>query len=166
MPSSAAWVRHGAVLKNQPDAGQKENTMTTCGMECENIASTIINTPNVPAHSQTINFTIEAISRLLVPLHGSSCYRDKQNPNLTLYITAGGTRTFYVRKRIRALTGASGSANFPFLQSPKPGHKPLCLPQNLKKAMTPLQKRKGKGPSQLPLGSNAPFISSGRLPPA
>ncbi|MEJ1929485.1 tyrosine-type recombinase/integrase [Nostoc sp. NIES-2111] len=47
-----------------------------------------------------LNFTIENLNALQPPQKGTRRYQDRQNPALSLYITATGVRTFFVRKRI------------------------------------------------------------------
>ncbi len=51
--------------------------------------------------SKTINFTKQTIEQLPVPEKGRVFYQDKKEKGLSLYITSHGTKTFFIRKRVR-----------------------------------------------------------------
>lgn len=48
-----------------------------------------------------INFTIQSLQNLPLPTKGFSTYRDAKSPYLQVYVTTGGTKTFFVRKSIK-----------------------------------------------------------------
>lgn len=53
------------------------------------------------AKSQVMNFTILSIESLPIPLRGRAYYHDSIEDGLSLYVTPHGTKTFFIRKRVR-----------------------------------------------------------------
>ena len=48
----------------------------------------------------TFNFTKTLIDKLPIPEKGMETYKDTKEKGLSLYVTSGGAKTFFVRKRI------------------------------------------------------------------
>lgn len=51
--------------------------------------------------NKAINFTKQAIEQLPIPNKGKSYYKDIKEKGLSLYVTSYGTKTFFVRKRVK-----------------------------------------------------------------
>lgn len=51
--------------------------------------------------NKTINFTKQVIDQLPIPNKGKAYYRDSKEKGLSLYVTSYGTKTFFIRKRVR-----------------------------------------------------------------
>lgn len=47
------------------------------------------------------NFTIVGLEKVPAPEKGMRTYKDSKQPGLSIYITSNGTKTFFVRKRIK-----------------------------------------------------------------
>ncbi len=50
---------------------------------------------------KTFNFTIQSIQQLPIPSTGRDYYKDSKESGLSLYVTANGAKTFFVRKRVK-----------------------------------------------------------------
>jgi hypothetical protein len=69
--------------------------------------------------NNTFNFTQINIKKLPVPKKGREYYKDEKEKGLSLYITATGTITFFVRKRIHGKDERIILGNFPDLSIEK-----------------------------------------------
>jgi len=49
---------------------------------------------------QFINFTVANLEKLPSPAKGIAIYKDEKSPDLSLYVTVNGAKSFFVRKRI------------------------------------------------------------------
>lgn len=51
--------------------------------------------------SNELNFTVKVIEELHVPNKGIATYKDLKEKGLSIYVTANGVKTFFVRKRVK-----------------------------------------------------------------
>ncbi len=65
--------------------------------------------------NKAFNFTKTEIQKLPAPSKGMDTYKDTKEKGLSLYITSGGAKTFFVRKRINGRDERIKLGNFPDL---------------------------------------------------
>lgn len=51
--------------------------------------------------AKVFNFTVASINQLPIPAKGRDYYQDAKENGLSLYVTSGGAKTFFVRKRVK-----------------------------------------------------------------
>ena len=64
---------------------------------------------------KTLPFTVEKLNTLPAPNKGVLTFRDAQNPVLQLYITRSGSKTFFIRKRVKGRDVRIKVGTFPIL---------------------------------------------------
>lgn len=93
--------------------------------------------------SKTFSFTKTEIQKLPSPLKGMNTYKDIKEKGLSLYVTPGGAKTFFVRKRINGRDERIKLGNFPDLSVEQARKKALDVKAKVADGQNPnLEKHK------------------------
>jgi len=91
--------------------------------------------------SEKINFTKSTIEKLPTPKKGLSYYKDSKEKGLSLYITANGVITFFVRKRINGRDERIIIGNFPEISLENARKQALIIKSEAAQGINPNQEK-------------------------
>ena len=91
--------------------------------------------------SEKINFTKSTIEKLPTPKKGLSYYKDSKEKGLSLYITANGVITFFVRKRINGRDERIIIGNFPEMSLENARKQALIIKSEAAQGINPNQEK-------------------------
>lgn len=94
------------------------------------------------AQENSLNFTIDSLGKLPVPLKGLACFKDIQNPTLQLYVTPNGAKTFFFRRRIAGRDRRVKIGRFPTLSIAQARSRAILLAADAEKGIDPIAERR------------------------
>lgn len=90
----------------------------------------------------SLNFTKQELEKLAPPARGRVYYRDTKEKGLSLYITANGVITFYVRKRVRGRDERIVLGRFPDVSIETARKQALKTKSEVAQGIDPVRERK------------------------
>lgn len=99
-----------------------------------------------------INFTIDAIKKLPAPSKGIACYKDLQNPSLSLYVTTKGAKTFFTRKRVHGRDKRIRIGSFSTLTIEQARRQAILLAADIERGQDPQEEKRKKAAKQVTVG--------------
>lgn len=104
--------------------------------------------------TKVLNFTLQSIEQLPLPEKGKAFYRDSKERGLSLYVTAHGAKTFFVRKRVNGRDSRIGLGSPDYISVETARRKARVIKGQVAEGLDPRAEKRKSLSSKLTLGKH------------